>query len=80
MDYLTNWFGQWDEYQFEPIEFLDAGEHVLVRIRERGRMQQTGVEVEGVFSHSFVLRDGKTVQWHMYDSHNEALEAVGLSE
>ena len=80
MDYLTNWFGQWDDYQIEPVEFIDAGEHVVVRARERGRMQQTGVEVEAVFSYSFVLRDGKAVEWHMYDSHKDALQAVGLSE
>jgi ketosteroid isomerase-like protein len=80
MDYLTNWFGQWDDYQFEPVEFIDAGEHVLVVVRERGWMEQTGVEVEGLFSYSFVLRDGKAVEWHMYDSATEARKAVGLSE
>ena|SRR5688572_10535709 len=80
MEYLTNWYSQWDEYDVEPIEFIDAGKHVLVVARERGRMARTGVEVEGVFSYSFVLRDGKAVEWHMYDSHAEALEAVGLSE
>ena len=80
MDYLTNWYSQWDEYEVEPVEFTDAGEHVLVQVREHGRVERTGVEVEEVFSHSFVLRDGKTVEWHMYDSHADALEALGLRE
>ena len=79
MDYLTNWFGQWDDYVSEPLEIIDAGEHVLVVARERGRMARTGVEVVEDFCHSFVLRDGKVKEWHMYDSRAKALEAVGLS-
>jgi ketosteroid isomerase-like protein len=42
-------------------------------------VESTGMEVEEDFSHTFVLRDGKVVEWRMYDSHAEALEAVGLS-
>ena len=80
MEYLTNWFAQWDSYEFEPVEFIDAGDHVLCVLRERGRLERTGMEVEGLFAYSFVLRDGKAVELHMYDSRAEALEAVGLSE
>jgi ketosteroid isomerase-like protein len=79
MDYLTNWFGQWDEYESEPVEMIDAGEHVLVVARERGRVESTGMEVVEDFTHSFVLRDGKVTEWRMYDSRADALEALGLS-
>ena len=78
MEYVINWFGQWDDYDSELVEVTDAGEHILAVVRERGRAP-SGPEVEGLFSHSFVLRDGKVVEWHMYDSHAEALAAVGLS-
>ena len=77
MDYLTNGTASGTSMRWSPVEFADAGKHVLVQVRECGRVERTGVEVEEVFSHSFVLRDGKTVEWHMYDSHAEALEAVG---
>jgi uncharacterized protein len=80
MEYLTNWYSQWDDYDFEPIEFVDAGEHVLVVNRERGRVERTGVEIEEDFNHSFVVRNGKIAEWHMYNTHAEALEAVGLRE
>jgi ketosteroid isomerase-like protein len=79
MDYAVNWYSQWDEYEVEPIDIIDAGEHVLVRTRERGVVERTGVEVSEEFSYSFALRDGKVVEWRMYDSHDEALEAVGLA-
>lgn len=80
MEYLMNWYSQWDVYESEPLEMIDAGEHVLVIARERGRVERTGMEVVEDFTHSFVLRDGKVTEWRMYDSHAEALEAVGLSE
>jgi ketosteroid isomerase-like protein len=80
MEYLVNWFSQWDEYGFELIEIIDAEEQVLVVSRERGRIESTGVEVVENFDHSFVLRNGKITEWRMYDSHAEALKAVGLSE
>ena len=81
MEYLVNWFGQWDEYESELVEITDAGEHVLVVARERRkRLAQSEIEVVEDFTHSFVLRDGKVTEWHMYDSHAAALEALGLSE
>ena len=80
MEYLVNWFSQWDVYESEPLEMIDAGEHVLVVARERGRVESTGMEVVEDFCHSFVLRNGKVTEWHMYDSRAEALEAVGLRE
>jgi ketosteroid isomerase-like protein len=80
MDYMTNWYSQWEEYEYEPVRFLDAGDRVLVVLRERGRMERDGIEVEKEFSHSFMLRDGRIVEWRHYDSHRQALEALGLSE
>ena len=80
MEYLTNWYGQWEEYEGGGRRVHRRGEHVVVVVRERGRVERTGLEVEADFTHWFVLRDGKTVEWHMYDSHTDALQAVGLRE
>jgi ketosteroid isomerase-like protein len=80
MEYLVNWYSQWEDYEGEPVEFLDAGDQVLVVMRERGRLERDRLEVEQEFSHSFKLREGSVVEWRMYDSHEQALEAVGVSE
>ncbi|HKF79940.1 MAG TPA: nuclear transport factor 2 family protein [Thermoleophilaceae bacterium] len=80
MEYMVNWYSQWEDYEVEPLEFLDAGDQVLVVIQERGRMDREGLNVTQEFSHSFKLREGLVVEWRMYDSHEQALEAVGLSE
>lgn len=78
MDYLVNWYSQWEEYEVEPVEIVDANDYVLAVVRERGRMESTGLAVEENFSHSFLLRGGKVAEWRMYDSHAEARAAVGL--
>jgi ketosteroid isomerase-like protein len=62
MEYAINWYSQWDEYESEPIEILDAGDQVVVRARERGFVERTGVEVREDFSHTFRFRDGKVVE------------------
>jgi ketosteroid isomerase-like protein len=80
MDYLVNWLGQWDVYDAEPLEIIDAGEHVLVVARERGRVESTGIEVVEEFWHSFALQDGRVTEWNMYDSRGDAFAAVGLSQ
>ena len=78
MEYLTHWYSQWDEYEFELVELEPAGERVLAVLRERGRVERTGIEVVENLTHSFVVRDAKVVEWRMYDSHAEGRAAVGL--
>jgi ketosteroid isomerase-like protein len=78
-EYVVNWYSAWDEYDFEPLRFVDAGDQVVVVARERGRMAESGIEVVEEFSHSFRLRNERIIEWRMYDSHAEALEAVGLT-
>jgi ketosteroid isomerase-like protein len=78
MEYLVNWYGQWEEYEVEAVSLEDVGDHVLAVVRERGRLEGSGLEVEEDFSHSFVLREGKVAEWRMYDSHAEARAALGL--
>ncbi len=78
MEYLVNWYAQWEEYEVEAVSLEDVGDHVLAVVRERGRLEGSGLEVEEDFSHSFVLREGKVAEWRMYDSHAEARTALGL--
>jgi len=80
MDYLVNWLGQWDVYESKPVEIIDAGEHVLVITTERGLVRSTGIEVVEDFWHSFTLREGKVIEWNMYDSRADAFDAVGLAQ
>jgi ketosteroid isomerase-like protein len=64
----------------EPLEYIDAGDRLVVPYRFGGRARHTGIEVEFSFVHVFTQRRGKTVRVDVYETKEEALEDVGLSE
>jgi ketosteroid isomerase-like protein len=80
LDYLVNWYSGWDDYTVQAERFIDAGEYVVVDVREVGTAQQSGMRVEQNFAHACKVRDGKIVEWRMFGPLEEALEALGLSE
>jgi hypothetical protein len=74
-----NWLGQWDDYETEPVSFQEAGRSkVLVEMAERGHLKRTGITLDESFSHSFTLEGRTVTEWRMYDSREQALEALGL--
>ena len=79
-EYLGNWYSQWDEYKSEAASVEDApDDQVLVVMRERGHLKQTGITVDQEFSHSFRVKGGKVVEWRMYDSDEQAREHLGMN-
>jgi ketosteroid isomerase-like protein len=71
----------WQEFRTENLEFIDAGDRVVVSGRLVGKGKASGVEVEQPIATVWTLRAGRVVRWEMgYNGPREALEAVGLSE
>jgi ketosteroid isomerase-like protein len=64
----------------EPLEFIDAGERLVVPYRFGGRGRHTEIEVEFSFAHVITIREGKAVRVRVYETKEEALEAVGLRD
>jgi ketosteroid isomerase-like protein len=79
-EYLGNWLGQWDDYETEPLSFREAADdRILVVMAERGHLKKTGITVDEPFDHAFTVKNGKVTEWRMFDSHEQALEELGLS-
>ena len=84
-DGIERFLGEWREffegYYAHGEEFIDAGEPVLVRVRQGGRGKHSGATVESrpywVISR---VRNALVVRIEFYREKNEALEAVGLEE
>jgi ketosteroid isomerase-like protein len=75
------WPEQWDDYHIEISRIVaDPGDYVVVTTQSRGRGKQSGVEVQMDFTFVLTVRDGKIVEWRIFVSEDEALEAAGLSE
>ena len=69
----------WDEHRFEPQEFIDAGDRVVVLQREYQR-SKSGAELVIDTASILDLRDGRIVRMQGYMNPAAALEAAGLSE
>jgi ketosteroid isomerase-like protein len=79
--FLGEWLEPFESYYAHAEEFIDAGEAVLVRVRQGGRGKHSGASVESppywVLSR---LRNALVVRIEFYREKNDALEAVGLAE
>jgi ketosteroid isomerase-like protein len=73
---LAEWLEPWAEYRQEPLEFIDAGDRVVVTYRQWGRGKESGAEVEMEVTQVYGLRDGKIAGLREYKTKAEALEAV----
>jgi uncharacterized protein len=75
----ADWTEDFSEWSVIPEEFIDAGDRVLVRVRQMARGKASGIPVEGEFWFVFEVRGKKAAKLSFYIRREEALEAAGLS-
>jgi ketosteroid isomerase-like protein len=68
------------EYHVENLDYIEAGNCVLVPSRQWGVGRGSGAPVEIELTALFELRDGQIARIHQYDTLEEALEAAGMPE
>ena len=78
--FLGEWTSAWDDWELEVDALRDAGDKVVVLVRQHGRSKAAGTPVEMSFAQVWTFRDGKQARMDMYSDRAEALEAAGLSE
>ena len=76
----ADWTEGFSDWSVTPEEFIDAGDHVIVRMVQEGRGEQSSAPVTASFWFVHSITDRKQVRLGMYMNENEALEAAGLSE
>jgi ketosteroid isomerase-like protein len=67
-----------DQFSASPEEFTDAGDLVVVRVRQRARGQSSGAPVEANFWFVHTLSGGKVTRLNMFSFKAQAFEAAGL--
>jgi ketosteroid isomerase-like protein len=77
---FAQYFAGWKNYKPEVNEFIDAGENVIVVLHEKASIADSDVELERDVFQVWTLRDGLVVKWRVFETREDALEAVGLSE
>jgi ketosteroid isomerase-like protein len=78
---LRGWPSQWDDFQVELVQIIDAGPDQVVSLtRHHARGKGSGVEVERELAYLMTFRDAMAIRWEMFLTLAEALEAAGLRE
>jgi ketosteroid isomerase-like protein len=78
--WLDDWEAAWAEWSIEPEKFIDADDYVVVVVRMHTKGLGSGVELERQDALVYRCRNDKIIRTDYYNSKEQALEAVGLSE
>jgi ketosteroid isomerase-like protein len=70
----------WADRRFGVPRIFDAGDRVVVLVREYRKGKGSGVEVEADIAFVYEFRERKTIRITPYMNQEEALEAAGLQE
>lgn len=80
LDRISELRDLFDELRWEPQEFIDAGERILVVVRQIARGRASGVMLDESIVHVWLIHDRKVKELRVYSERSQALEAVGLRE
>ena len=68
------------DFRWEPQEFIDAGDAVVVTMRFHSRGRGSGVKTVSRGAQVCWLKDGKVVRYRQCQNRADALDAVGVRE
>lgn len=68
-------FSRW---QFDPHEFLEAGDRVVVFAHVHGEGEASGVPIEFETTHVWTVRGGRALSVHAFRDRAQALKEAGL--
>jgi ketosteroid isomerase-like protein len=75
--YFESFYEIMEEVRFEPEEFIDAGEQVVIPARLVARGRDTGIEAVQQLVMVWTIRHGKGLRVETYATREEALAAAG---
>lgn len=78
-EFWRRWLAAWEDWEFSPEEFVDAGDIVVVAMRQCGSGKGSGMQVEARHGQVWAFRAGKVIRHELHPNVDCALQAVGLS-
>jgi ketosteroid isomerase-like protein len=76
---LLKWLTAFDDFRVEPLEFIDAGDAVVIPLHLRGKLPGSGVEVTNEETMVYWLRGDKVVEVREYRTKDEALAVAEIT-
>jgi ketosteroid isomerase-like protein len=80
IDAFQRLLDEFPDWRVEPQEFIDGEDAILVRNIAVATGRESGVPIRQPFTQVWTFCEGRPVRIREYLDHNDALEAVGLSE
>lgn len=80
LELWRNWLEPYEHYRVELEEYFDAGDTVVLFVRQLAQPKQSSVPVEARSAVVFVFRDGMLVRLELHLERDRAMKAAGLSE
>lgn len=77
--YIGSWRDTWKDHAFSLESVVDAGDVVVVVVRESGRGKSSGAPVTIRYGQVITVSDGKIVETVVYRDPEDAFDAAGLS-
>jgi uncharacterized protein len=65
-----------DELRLEPEEFIDAGDHTIVVLRQQVRGRRSGAEIVGRIAHVWTMQEGRAIDLRICRDKEQALKAI----
>lgn len=78
--WTQRWSETFEDYDLQPERFWEAGDEVVVALRERGTAALSRIPVDDRYAHVWSFRDGLVVRVRVFPDQRQALEAAGLRE
>jgi ketosteroid isomerase-like protein len=78
--FFEEWMENWEEYRSEPVELTEVDDAILVRAHQTGKGRLSGIEIDQDLFVLLRLRDGKFVEYGIYNSREDALASVGAAD
>jgi ketosteroid isomerase-like protein len=76
---MADWVEGFEEWSYRAEEFIDAGDHVVVRLYQWGRGAGSGAMVDGNFWLTYAFEGGKVRRFMLFSDRERALEEAGIS-
>ena len=77
--WLADWSEPWAEWNIEPVEYVDAGDRVVVILRLTAKGRASGIEIDREDSLVYEFRDGKAIRLDYFNTREQGLAAAGLA-
>jgi ketosteroid isomerase-like protein len=77
---MADWTEGFEEWSYRAEEFIDVGDHVVVRLHQWGRGKGSGAMVDGDFWLTYTFEEGRVRQFTLFSDRERAFEEAGLTD